>query len=262
MAKFIAKQPTNNLTLQGLGIISNPRNVTFTNRESDGFVAETSTVRLEIRGDDFKYFGGRPRATGTVTDIKYYSSGTLYYKLSDANIDFHDLADSSNLEKITKDVFAKDDILKGSFGNDILEGFKGNDRFDGRAGNDTLYGDGGKDVLRGGDGYDTLDGGNGKDTFQFKSSPLTGYDTIAKFQKDERIEMSRHDFAGLVKGALDEFQFHIGASAGNADHRIIYNSSTGYLYHDPDGLGGVAQVIFARIQTNVDYIGAENFFVI
>ena len=263
MAKFIAKQPTSNLALQGISILASPANVSFSNRESDGFIAQSQVVRLEVGGEDFHYFGGRPKATGTITDIKYYASGTLYYKITKLDLDLHDIASTKNLAQVTKTAFAKDDIVKGSFGVDTLAGFRGKDKIDGKAGNDTLQGDGGKDILIGGDGYDTLNGGKGKDTYVFKSAAIYGVDTITKYQDGETLQFKSKKFDGLTKGELSPDQFVVGTVAGDADDRFIYDPSTGHLYHDPDGFGGVAKTLVVIMQPKLDDIfDAHNIFVI
>jgi Ca2+-binding RTX toxin-like protein len=262
MAKFKAIQPTNNVVLLGIGILSNPDNVRFDDIESNGFTAQSSTVRLEIEGHGFKGFLGRPKAEGTVTGIKYFANGTPTYELSDAKYPFKDLASSNDNAEHTKTIFAGDDTLKGSFGNDTLRGFKGNDWIDGKAGNDILYGDGGKDRLSGGEGADTLDGGGKKDTYVFKSDPITGVDTITKFQKKETIELKAKFFAGLEVGELSPEQFVVGTGPVDADDRIIYNSANGLLSFDADGAGGVAPVYFAKMQVNADFLSADNFLVI
>ncbi len=262
MAKFTALQPISNAILEGIGLFSNPRGVRFEDIERDGFIAQSNNARLEVEGRGFKGALGRPKAEGTVTDIKFFSQGTPIYKLKDAKYSFHKLADSSNTAKHTSKIFAKDDVINGSFGNDILYGFGGNDRINGKTGNDTLYGGGGRDVLTGGDGFDTLDGGNGKDTYVFKSDPITGYDTIVKFQKGEAIHLKAKFFAGLEVGELTQEQFVIGAAAQDADDRIIYNSATGILSHDPDGAGGIAQITFARVQAGLNHLTEDSFLII
>lgn len=269
MVKFIAKQPITFVNLTGVSLLSNPNKVTFTDRESDGFTAENGTTRVIIGGEDFSYFGGRPKATtGTIEDIKYYSLDAetdkfvLYYRLKGAKIDLHEAATESDLAKLTKDVFAKNDVLVGSSGDDVLNGFKGNDELRGRAGVDTLRGDGGKDRLDGGDGTDTLDGGKNTDTFVFKSDPATGVDTILSFEKGEKIEFSDKVFAGLSEGALGAEHFALGAEATTADNRILYDPGTGRLLYDSDGNGGVAAVVVAYLPTNLTHLDASNIFVI
>lgn len=263
MAKFTAIQATSNFVLAGIGILANPSGVRFDDIKSDSFTAQSSSgVLLEIEGYGFKGSLGRPKATGTVTGIEYFSQGTPVYKLTKAKYPFKELASSNDAQEHTEKIFAKDDTLNGSSGNDILYGFKGSDRINGKDGVDSLYGGDGRDFLNGGDGYDTLDGGKGKDSYVFKSDPNTGYDTIVKFQKDERIELKAKFFAGLEVGNLTAEQFVMGPYALEADDRIIYNPATGLLGHDPDGPGGIAQVYFAKVPAALDYLTAENFFII
>ena len=268
MVKFVAKQPVTFVHLTGLTLLSNPNKVTFTKRESDGFTAANKTTKIVIGGEDFGYFGGRPKGTtGTIQDIKYYrydvetEKFVLFYKLQGARLSLHDVARKVDLAKLTKEVFAKKDLLIGSSGNDVLNGFKGNDELRGKDGNDTLRGDGGNDRLIGGKGVDTLEGGKGKDTFVFKADPATGIDRIVTFQKGERIELKAKFFPGLKKGALGDDQFALGSSATTADHRIIYDPNTGYLRHDADGSGSGAATLFAYLPSGLGHIGADNFFV-
>jgi Ca2+-binding RTX toxin-like protein len=250
MAKFVAKQPYTSQSLLGIGLFSSPKNVRFDDVKGSGFTAQTTTVELDVGGHGFKstFLGaGQPKAVGTVTDIKYYSSGTLIYKLSDAKYPFHDLADSNDLQAHTEKIFAKDDIIKGSYGNDILYGYKG------------------KDTLTGGGGVDTLDGGKGKDTYVFNADPVLSLDTITKYEKGEHFELKAKYFPGLVAGELLPEQFVVGGAAQDADDRIIFNSSNGLLYHDADGNGALAPVAFARLAnylTGIDHLGAEDFLII
>lgn len=269
MVKFIAKQPITFVNLTGVSLLSNPNKVTFTDRESDGFTAENGTTRIVVGGEDFSYFGGRPKATtGTIEDIKYYGLDVetdkfvLYYRLKGAKLDLHEAATESDLAKITEEVFAKKDVLVGSSGNDVLDGFKGNDELRGRGGVDTLHGDGGKDRLDGGEGNDTLDGGKNTDTFVFKSDPSTGVDTIVSFEKGEKIELSDKVFAGLTEGALGAEHFALGAQATTADHRILYNPGTGQLLYDSDGNGAATAVAIAVLPANLTHLDASSIFVI
>jgi Ca2+-binding RTX toxin-like protein len=266
MAKFTAIQPTSNFILAGISILANPNGVRFDDIEGGGFTAESSSgIRLEIEGHGFKGAFGRPKAVGTVTDIKYFSDGTPTYKLKDAKYAFKKLASSNDSAEHTEKIFAKDDIINGSkssVSGDFLYGFDGDDRISGNAGNDALYGGRGRDVLNGGDGYDTLDGGKGKDAYVFKSDPNTGYDTIVKFQEGERIELKAKFFAELAVGELLDEQFVIASSAQEADDRIIFDSANGWLLYDVDGTGAVAPLYFAKMQPGVDYLSIDNFTII
>jgi Ca2+-binding RTX toxin-like protein len=39
------------------------------------------------------------------------------------------------------------------------------------------------------------------------------------------------------------------STAGDADDRIVYNTTTGTLYYDPDGTGAAAATAFAVLST-------------
>jgi Ca2+-binding RTX toxin-like protein len=78
---------------------------------------------------------------------------------------------------------------------------------------------------------------------------LTNVDNILDFSVvDDRILLSHLVFTTLgPAGTLPSGEFSIGSSAGDADDRIIYNSSTGALSYDSDGTGAAASVQFAHL---------------
>ena len=138
-----------------------------------------------------------------------------------------------------------------------------NNKMTGSAGNNVLNGDVGNDTLMGGAGYDNLTGGAGNDVFVF-DTPLytldsyattTGYDTITDFTVGaDKIQLDDDIFAALpvvANGTFGAQHLQIGAAATDADDRIIYNSSTGALYYDPDGNGAQAQMQFATLSTGL-----------
>jgi serralysin len=51
-------------------------------------------------------------------------------------------------------------------------------------------------------------------------------------------------------------------SSGDADDRIIYDPSTGALYHDADGTGFAGQVQLAQLQANLTSFGANTILVV
>lgn len=133
--------------------------------------------------------------------------------------------------------------LLGNDGANTLTGMLGNDILKGGAGNDRLFG---------GDGKDTLTGGTGTDTFVFDTAP-TSRDTITDFSKadGDKIQLSKAVFKGFAyTGALHAEDFYAAAGATkahDANDRLIYNTTTGVLYYDADGLGGTAAVQVALL---------------
>ena len=145
------------------------------------------------------------------------------------------------------------DILFGGIGNDSLFGGSDNDSLFGGGDNDSITGGVGNDTLSGGAGNDVLWGGDGNDTFVFASVPSPqNVDQIGDFVPlIDNIVLDRSVFAGVA--ALQSLQpsaFFAGAQATAAidsDDRLIYDSTTGSLYYDVDGVGGVAAVELARL---------------
>jgi Ca2+-binding RTX toxin-like protein len=149
-------------------------------------------------------------------------------------------------------------------GNELANTIIGNNGANvltGNGGNDQLLSGGGADVLSGGPGADRLTGGAGRDAFVFDAARGTAVDTIADFVvADDTIRLDAAGFAGLPTGTLAAGALGVGASAADADDRLIYDPATGALYFDPDG-GDVAmpQTQFAQLAaglalTNADFI--------
>jgi len=143
-------------------------------------------------------------------------------------------------------------------GSDAINGTGGNqaNTIQGNGAANVLSGAGGNDVLAGGLGNDTLIGGKGADTFLFDSLPGAGnVDLVSDFLRTQLdvIQLSKADFAGLgAVGALGSAAFFSSATAtaaNDATDRIVYNTTSGALYYDADGLGGQAAVQIATFGT-------------
>ena len=144
--------------------------------------------------------------------------------------------------------------LFGADGDDTLIGAGGNDQLYGQAGNNRLDGGAGDDVVRAGDGNDTMTGGSGVDHFIFTSplDPLTNVDVITDYEAGiENILIDRDIMPGIV-GHLDQQHFRLGTTALDADDRILYDSATGQIFYDADGVGGVAAIHFLSITPGTD----------
>jgi Ca2+-binding RTX toxin-like protein len=153
--------------------------------------------------------------------------------------------------------------LTGNSLNNVLTGNDGPNLLDGGAGNDTLLGQGGLDVLLGGDGNDLLAGGAGidvllggagADRFRFDAAPSgTNVDRIMDFVPGtDDLEFSAAIFAGLgaAGGPVDPTVFVKGPAAVAFDplDRLLYDTSAGQLFYDPDGTGPDAPGLLATLQ--------------
>ena len=127
----------------------------------------------------------------------------------------------------------------------------------GNNGANTLIGTAFDDTLHGNYGNDIISGGAGVDKFVFDYNPNSTYnrDTITDFQSGTDIlQFSLALFTGLGSnpGILSAEQFLSGAgavSAQNIDDRLIYNTTTGILYYDADGMGGIPALQVALMGT-------------
>lgn len=126
-----------------------------------------------------------------------------------------------------------------------------------------LTGNAGNNVLNGGLGANVMIGGAGKDTFVFNSA-LGGdnVDRITDFNVvDDRIRLDDAIFVGPGTGVLGAsvFAANLTGQAGTASERIIYETDTGRLFYDSDGVGGAARVQFATLTTGLTLKNADFF---
>jgi Ca2+-binding RTX toxin-like protein len=150
-------------------------------------------------------------------------------------------------------------LLNGLGGNDSLFGLGGNDTLVGGVGNDLLSGAAGNDFYLGGTGADTIFTGIGNDTIRFDTPLGAGnVDSLPDFDPAaDTIQLENAVFTALAAGVLPAAAFRIGAIALDATDRIIYNSATGALFYDPDGLLEVGQVQFATLATGLALTNAD-----
>jgi len=145
-------------------------------------------------------------------------------------------------------------------GNKILGG-GGDDQLTGRPGNDTISGGTGHDTMSGGQGNDLLVGMGGEDRFVFNTAlnAQTNVDTIRNYEiAEDRIVLDRSVFATLGPGAtLPADEFHIGPTATEPEHRIVYNPNTGALLYDADGSEAGKGVRFAFLEDNLALTNAD-----
>jgi Ca2+-binding RTX toxin-like protein len=118
--------------------------------------------------------------------------------------------------------------------------------------NNTIVGNTAANILNGMGGKDALTGGLGADKFVFNTalSATTNLDTITDFShgQGDKIQLDNAVMAalGVATGSLGtQFFAAAGATNGNdADAHIVYNTTTGDLYYDSNGVtaGGTTKI--------------------
>jgi Ca2+-binding RTX toxin-like protein len=132
-------------------------------------------------------------------------------------------------------------------------GAAGDDEFIGNYAPNYFAGGGGDDTLRGGAGDDTLAGGANNDSFVFDESLPGDVDTITDFnpaQDDIWLDPALYIAFALPGLNLTAAGFVSAAGLPEADaalERILYNSSTGALYYDPDDMGAGEAIQIAQL---------------
>ena len=237
-----------------------------------GYLSYVKNVSLieRITGEDAdrRIFGGFTIANGAIIENALGGSGNDTVTGNDVNNQLSGQAGNDlvyglsgndtlfgNTGNDTLDGGDGQDALFGGIGDDILDAQAGKDTLMGELGKDTLIGGNGADVLVGDQGEDLLFGGAGGDRFVFNTT-AEGIDTLSDFfAGEDQIVLSAAGFGGgLVEGTFSTEQFYLGSTATMASHRLIYESSTGELFFDVDGVGGVAQTPLAVLSsgTNLD----------
>jgi len=152
----------------------------------------------------------------------------------------------------------------GNDGNNTLTGNGSRNLLSGGLGDDSLNGGAGNDTLDGGNGIDTLTGGPGKDTFLFTTAPgSANRDLITDFSStNDKLSFSRAVFSGLgSQTQLSAGQFAAGAgliSSATSQQRFIYDTASGILRFDSDGIGS-ASALEVAILSGAPTLLSTNF---
>lgn len=136
-------------------------------------------------------------------------------------------------------------------------------RLTGNAGNNHLTGQVGNDTLNGGLGDDRLQGGAGNDTFVFNTAIGIGnVDRIMDFSVvDDTIGLDYAIFVGLAPGTLGASALgaHPASQSATSMERITYETDSGRLFYDSDGVGAAARVQFATLSAGLALTNADFF---
>jgi Ca2+-binding RTX toxin-like protein len=139
----------------------------------------------------------------------------------------------------------------------------------GNSSGNVVIGNNASNILNGRDGNDELWGGSGHDSFLFDTALDAAFnvDIIADFDvpddtnlNDDTILLDDAVFSSsLGLGNISAGEFVTGATAQDANDRIIYDDVTGALFYDSDGNGGTAAIQFAELTpglalTNLDFL--------
>ena len=104
--------------------------------------------------------------------------------------------------------------------------------------NNLITGNGADNVLEGLGGRDTYAGGDGADTFVFGPALAGNEDHVLDFASGIDHAAVRAADYGLAAGALDPGIFELGAAASLGLAEFLFDSATGTLYWDEDGIAG------------------------
>lgn len=158
------------------------------------------------------------------------------------------------------------DTFIGQDGQNIVFGGGGADRLTGGANaNDWLFGEAGNDTLSGGVFDDLLSGGGNADTYAFDSWVGNGFDSVLDFVSGtDKIQFTGSGF-GLLPGAtfVNGVTFVAAASpfATTAQGTVLYATTLGILYYDPDGSGAGAAIALAQF-AGAPVLAASDFVVV
>jgi Ca2+-binding RTX toxin-like protein len=198
-------------------------------------------------------------AGGTGNDRYTVTPGDIVREGAGAGIDTVSSATSWVLALNVENLVLSGGAASAGTGNNAANTLTGNSAANslrGRDGADSLSGRDGADTLNGGAGNDTLNGGLGADAFVFDAAlgSVPNIDRISDFAADlDRIVLDDDVFTALdaaTATTLGAGQFASGAglsAAQDADDRILYDTASGALYYDADGVGGVAAIQFATL---------------
>ena len=221
---------------------------------SDSLYGEGGNDSL-IAGTSTDYLDGGAGADSLVGLVG--SSSYAVYFDSPTAITLNLLNRAADTGDAIGDTFTNINRFQGSNYGDTFVANNSGVIFFGRSGNDTMTGGTGADSFYGQTGNDSMTGGLGNDSFLFNSvlSNVGNVDWITDFSNvtgnNDIIRLDDAYFTGVTNtgGSLTSAQFTANAGGNaNATSLIVYDTSTGTLYFDPDANGTTyVNVAFARL---------------
>jgi Ca2+-binding RTX toxin-like protein len=236
---------------------------TITSASETGFIVTDGFRTAQYYGD-FTYVPSPGFPTtgfpiGTVSGIREWRGGDLYYSISGADVPFSTLFNSGDYYIASRYLFADSDTFNGSDGDENVWTFDGDDRVnaglgndsvDGGLGNDTIYGEAGDDVLHGGAGDDVLIGGEGADF-------ILGGDTTSVPEGDGNDYADGGPGDDTINGGTGADIIIGGAGndvlQGGTDNDIIAGGSGADVMHGGEGADIFAYVTGDDTMTITDF---------
>lgn len=193
---------------------------------------------------------------GIGTDFLGGGPGDDTYLISDLN------ATSGRIADAVSEAFNRGDdtvistlsyTLPVNVENLILASGTANINGTGNQGSDVITGNAGINIINGRYGNDTLTGDEGNDIFVFDSklSKVTNIDHITDFAVGmDDIYLGKSIFTAYKTAWSDlsaDFVSGPDAAAQDKTDHFLYDTNTGDLYYDIDGIGARAAIIFATL---------------
>ena len=104
-------------------------------------------------------------------------------------------------------------------------------------------------------------GGRGPDTFVFNTKlGAANVETILDFNvADDRFLLSDAIFTNLNTGVMLSGYFRANTTglAQDSNDHVIYETDTGKLFYDADGLGGAGGIQFAKLAVGLSLTNAD-----
>jgi Ca2+-binding RTX toxin-like protein len=116
-----------------------------------------------------------------------------------------------------------------------------------------LTGNASGNTMTGNEFANTIVGGGGSDYFEFDAALGGGnVDVLSDFTPaDDTIWLESDVFTAFAPGAVAADRFVVGNAAQDANDNIIYDSASGALFYDSDGVGGASAIQFAQLNPGV-----------
>jgi len=161
-----------------------------------------------------------------------------------------------------------DAILEASFDKDTLTSIE---NLVGSNLKDKIIGNAGTNVLEGRAGNDALTGGRGADSFVYRA-PTEGLDSITDYGGNDIFQISAAGFGGGLQAGTPLSTSPTGSPTGvffsssnptpvGSSANFLYNTSTGLLEFDDDGIGARRRMAIATL-TNLPTLNASQFTII